>query len=638
MDAARTEFAHGHLELAVGGIATAEVGVAVGLRTERPDAGGAVDATVVSAVLSEAGIEAGDIGVESGVETGGPCGRDAVRAEFSAKLSGRFDPRAPSGPVASETSVWINDAAAEVAPGEPAGSAARTAVRRRNWRRCMGQGAQQANAAVAAASTLAGSDAWRRWPRRIFGFWRGWISAQCSAMKLQFLLVFVFLVTLRAGEPARALRVGAGQADITPDPTVLNWVTGKAYGAVLDPLAVHALVLDDGVTKAVLIRWDLVDVSESARDEVRAAVGGALKMPPENIMVHASHNHSAPWSPVWRAGARGRETDTWWAIRYMPAQNEFPPFKAWMERLLSGTVKAAKDAANTARVVTPAIGRIALSEYLHNRRPRAAAWGIVDPRSGAAPVPSSPEWNPELLSGGATFGPMDRTLSLVSFRDAEGKSVAALFHVACHAVSIYPSNPAISGDWPGATARAISAALGGEALFLQGTCGDINPWRRGAAAVAEMAAGIAKKTQITARYSAKLAIGPLRVARTVVELPLTTEGKKRIGGDTVRTEIQAIVCGPLALVALPGEPMTELGAAIRASSPFPQTLVMGYTNGNGAHYVGMPGEKARGGYEAGVAGAGTDECGPLMVEAAVRLLRETAALPGMTPPVAATRR
>ena len=36
----------------------------------------------------------------------------------------------------------------------------------------------------------------------------------------------------------------------------------------------------------------------------------------------------------------------------------------------------------------------------------------------------------------------------------------------------------------------------------------------------------------------------------------------------------------------------------------------------------MPGEKARGGYEMGVAGAGTDECGALLVEAAVRLLRK----------------
>jgi hypothetical protein len=68
--------------------------------------------------------------------------------------------------------------------------------------------------------------------------------------------------------------------------------------------------------------------------------------------------------------------------------------------------------------------------------------------------------------------------------------------------------------------------------------------------------------------------------------------------------------------------MTELNLFIRERSPFPQTLVLGYSNGNGAHYVGMPGEKARGGYEATDAGAGTDECGRLMVEAAVKVLED----------------
>lgn len=445
-------------------------------------------------------------------------------------------------------------------------------------------------------------------------------------------LLGLFLVSsLGAAEPAITLRAGAAHADITPDPAVLNWVTGKPYGAVLDPLNLHALVLDDGTTKAVLLRWDLVDVSESARDEVRRAVGAALKIPEGNILVHASHNHSAPWAPVWRAGYRGAERDTWWSVRYMPAQNEFPPYRQWMERLLTAAVKAATDAAASVRVVTPAIGRIALSEYLYNRRPRAAAWGTVDARATAAPATTSPDWNPELLSAGATFGPMDRTFSLLSFRDAEGKPVAALFHVACHAVSIYPSNPAISADWPGAASRSIGAALGTEALFLQGTCGDINPWRRGAAAVAEMAEGIAKKVVVTARYSTRLATGPLHVGRTTITLPLTGEAQKRLAAPTVEAEVQILVCGPLALVALPGEPMTELGALIRAGSPFPQTLVLGYSNGNGAHYVGMPGEKARGGYEAGTAGAGTEACAQLMIDAALGLLRDAAARPGMVP-------
>ena len=59
--------------------------------------------------------------------------------------------------------------------------------------------------------------------------------------------------------------------------------------------------------------------------------------------------------------------------------------------------------------------------------------------------------------------------------------------------------------------------------------------------------------------------------------------------------------------------------------------MLGYSNGNGTHYVGMPGEKVRGGYEAGAPGAGTDACAQLMIDAAVRLLRDTAARPGMIP-------
>lgn len=437
------------------------------------------------------------------------------------------------------------------------------------------------------------------------------------------LLAFsLILVSVRAADSGLALRAGAARADITPEPEVRNWVTGKPYGDVLDRLFVHALVLDDATTKAALIRWDLVDVSESARDEVRKAVGAALGMPGENILVHASHTHSAPWAPVYNAGHRGNERDTWWAIRHMPPQNDHPPFQRWMARLIAASVDAAKRAAATAAPVSVSIGRIAVSEYLNNRRPRMPTWGLAEAKRPAPINYNHPDWNPDVLQGGASFGPLDRTLALVSFRGTDDKSIASLFHVACHAVSIYPSNPAISADWPGATSRTISAALGGESFFLQGCAGDINPWRRGEPAVATMAGGLATKAQVAARYSVKLTTAPLAVGRTTIDLPLTPVARERVGAETVKAEVQAIVCGPLAIVGLPGEPMTELGMAIRDQSPFPQTLVLGYTNGNGVHYVGMPHEKARGGYETTAAGAGKEESGPMLVEAAGRVLRE----------------
>jgi neutral ceramidase len=435
-----------------------------------------------------------------------------------------------------------------------------------------------------------------------------------------------FLIFLTVSRTAIAagpvvLRAGVGREDITPAPAVLNWVTGKPYGTVRDPLFVQALVLDDGRQKAALIRWDLVDVGESARDAVRAAVGSALQIPPDNILVHASHNHSAPWVPVYGDNHRGKERETWWAIRYMPSQTTQPEFKAWMTRLVAASVQAAQRAAETAQPITLSVARVAVGEYLFNRRPRPAPWGVVE--SKKPPLrETSPDWNPEVLSAGATFGPMDRTMTLLLLRDARGAAVATLFHVACHAVAIYPSDKALSADWPGAAREKISGVIGGEALFLQGCAGDMNPWRRGAAAVDEMAAGLARKAQLAVRQSGELTTGPLLCVRTTVMLPLTDEAKARLGADSVAAEIQAIVCGPLAFVALPGEPMTEIGMAIRARSPFPQTLVLGYSNGNGVHYVGMPGEKARGGYEAGVAGAGTDACGPMLVEAAAGLLEK----------------
>jgi hypothetical protein len=430
------------------------------------------------------------------------------------------------------------------------------------------------------------------------------------------------LAPLPAAEPPLTLRVGAARADITPETEVRNWVNGQPYGAVLDPLHVQALVLDDGRTQVVLVRWDLVDVSESARDEVRAAVSAALGVPPEHVLVHASHTHSAPLTPVYKPGYRGRERDLWWTIRHMPPQYDYPPYARWMQRLLAATTDAARRAAADTAAVTPWIGRVTVAEYLHNRRPRSPVWGLADPRPIVPLSHRDPAWNPEVLQGGATFGPMDRALSLVSFRSADGRPRATLFHVACHAVSIYPSDPALSADWPGAATRTIAAALGGDVLFLQGAAGDINPWRRGAAAVAEMADGFARKAQAAATASVALAVEPLQIGRVTVELPLTPAAQGRTGTTTVSTEVQIITCGPLALVALPGEPMTEIGDAIRERSPFPQTLVLGYSNGNGVHYVGMPHERARGGYEVGDAGAGTDEAGPRLISVTERLLND----------------
>jgi hypothetical protein len=262
--------------------------------------------------------------------------------------------------------------------------------------------------------------------------------------------------------------------------------------------------------------------------------------------------------------------------------------------------------------VNLAIGRANAGEWLFNRRP-------VDPE-GKVVTMFQPK-DPYSLPDGLRFGPVDPTLAALTFQDPEGKTVAALFSVPCHSVSIYPFHRGVSADWPGPACAHVTEALGGETLFLQGCAGEIVPGRRGEQARADMARFFADRAIAALGQRYPLPDAPLRVARGMVGVPLMPEARAGAGTDLRRVEVQIVACGAFALVTLPGEPLNGLAGAIQARSPFPHTLVVGYANGRGVGYVGLPGEKARGGYEAG-AGQGTEEAGLFLIETAVRLLQE----------------
>lgn len=437
---------------------------------------------------------------------------------------------------------------------------------------------------------------------------------------------FGFCSAIAQGQPV-ALKVGFGERDITPEVTVKDWVNGKEYGKVNDPIYTRAIVIGDGVTKSVIVSLDLTDAGESLTDEIRQSISKALKIPYGNVMVSASHNHSAPWSPVYKGGFRGNERDTWWAIRYMPAQNNYAPFKKWMQKLLDLVTQAAVEANNQLQPATIWIGKADMSAFANNRRPVRPKWGTIANNAPKGYGIKHELFNPEIQTDGSNYGPLDRTMSLVSFRDAKGNNIASLYHMAVHAVAIYPYMTGISADWPGVATKSIESALGGKAIFLQGTAGDINPWRRGPEAVKEMGAGLAKRAKGAFDFSIQLSTDSIIVRRAKAALPLDKKGIERTGLELVPAEVQVMAIGPLALVTLPGEPLTEMGNSVRARSPFPHTLVLGYSNGNGVHYVCTPGEKAKGGYEMEGGTVGEDEAGQILVEAAVRLLKETVRVP-----------
>jgi hypothetical protein len=400
---------------------------------------------------------------------------------------------------------------------------------------------------------------------------------------------------------------GVSREDITPDAGMVNWIGHKQYDGVLDSLSVGALVLADGTNKVAILCWDLLDASEAAVTRVRKAIAVSTEIPESNILVNGSHTHSAPWSPKYGSAMIKEE------MTAVGPVEEDPVYQAWAGRLPEICARAAGRAATMLKPATLAIGRASVPEVLFNRRPRKPD-GTVQTMFEPADAESLPD--------GLRFGPMDSTLTIVSIRDTQGGAIATLFHLPCHAVCIYPYHQGISADWPGSVAGQLRAALGGEAFFLQGCAGDIVPARRGLEARDKMARLITERALAAAKKS--LALEPLQIqtGSASLGLPLTDKARQELGAGTIETEVQVIRLGPLALVALPGEPLIDLASAIQRQSPFPHTLVLGYSNGLGVRYVGMPGEKKRGGYEMGPAGIGADECGLYLVETALRLLEE----------------
>jgi len=69
----------------------------------------------------------------------------------------------------------------------------------------------------------------------------------------------------------------------------------------------------------------------------------------------------------------------------------------------------------------------------------------------------------------------------------------------------------------------------------------------------------------------------MRVRRATLDLTVKTRRSK---GTEIAMEFQAIRLGPTALVGIPVEPFAEIGAEVKAASPFATTFFSGYTNGS----------------------------------------------------------
>ena len=254
---------------------------------------------------------------------------------------------------------------------------------------------------------------------------------------LFFVLALCHVNLCTAAEPA--LQAGVATVDITPPPGQYMWgysnrqqpATGK-----LDPLMGRVLVLAAGPTRVALVTLDLGRTPEDPLlAELRERTLSKHKL--GDLFVTASHTHAAPSLESLDGSPNG----------YGPT-------------VIDALDRAIDKAADSLVPVKIGVGRGTV-DLAHNRRHFLPDGRVAMQWRNAEREPTAP---------------VDKEYVVVRLDRDDGKPLAVLLHYACHPVVLGPDNLEYSADFVGEACRQIEAQLGTPCLFLQGGCGNINPY------------------------------------------------------------------------------------------------------------------------------------------------------------------
>src|SRR5437868_13373848 len=106
------------------------------------------------------------------------------------------------------------------------------------------------------------------------------------------LLTLAFVAPAIAGA---AVKAGFAERDITPDVGMeVPGGYGKSFSKKIhDPCKVRACVFDDGQNRVALVGLDALGETRGLVLEARARIAERCGIPPEAVMIGASHSHSS---------------------------------------------------------------------------------------------------------------------------------------------------------------------------------------------------------------------------------------------------------------------------------------------------------------------------------------------------------
>ncbi len=367
--------------------------------------------------------------------------------------------------------------------------------------------------------------------------------------------MFVLLLVLAAGiavvaysTPALAeFRAGAAFRVVTPDP--LLPVTGGAGGTSpatkkLGELTVRALVLEQDGTRVAIVGTDFLGFPGVLSAHVRAQV---KDVPPENVIIGATHAHSAPdlYGFVDESGTCHAD------LKYIDSvcNKAAETINEAVANLQPATIRIATDEAH---------GRIAYNYY---------APQLYDPRMSVIQVA------------------------------AKDKVIATLVNYATHPEVIGADQGILSPDLCGPLYDRIQEKGGGMGLFMnsaqggmvtadcRGPNGDIQTWDE-CIRIGQLMADEALRIAATATsHDAP----KLLCAAMPLRLPIDSElllailansplGYKANADKTITTQINLVNIGNAQILTIPGEALPNVGYYLKRKMHGKNNLLFGLTN------------------------------------------------------------
>jgi neutral ceramidase len=429
------------------------------------------------------------------------------------------------------------------------------------------------------------------------------------------------VLALGCREAAAELRAGAAKSNVTPwlGISINGGFQDQRAASVHDELHARAIALDDGTTRLAIVVVDTCVLPRSIVDDAKRRVQAAVGLEPGNVLISATHTHSAgAAAPVFQS-------------------DPDPEYQRFLAVRIADAVRQAVARLEPARV---AWGARAVPEHVFNRRWRMKAGAIAPNPFGRVdlvkmnPTPGSPD----LVE---PAGPTDPELSVVALQSSAGRPIALLANYSLHYVGGVRRGE-ISADYFGMFAALVEQRLGAAAsdppfvaVMSNGTSGDVNnvnfrqprpsrqPYEQ-MRHVAERIAGEALSIYEGLQFTAGVGLGtqsreidlgvrrpaPEEVARARESLrqagppPLQTPeaiyARETVllepYAPSVKVMLQALRIGELAIAAIPAEVFAEIGLQLKSKSPFHPTFTIELANGYHG-YLPTAAQHAAGGYE-----------------------------------------